>query len=69
MAETGQTYTQAAASLAVPAQMNRDLPPSEAMIHPDIRRGPGRVAAAYLMRGASWAAEIWSTRLRFPWES
>jgi hypothetical protein len=32
MAETGQTYTQAAASLAAPPQMNRDLPPSEAVI-------------------------------------
>jgi hypothetical protein len=32
MHETGQTYTQAAASLAVPAQMNRDLPPSGAVI-------------------------------------
>lgn len=32
MAETGQTYTQAAVSLAVPAQMNRDLPPSDAAI-------------------------------------
>jgi hypothetical protein len=32
MAETGQTYTQAAVSLAAPAQMNRDLPPSAAAI-------------------------------------
>jgi hypothetical protein len=32
MAETGQTYTQAAASLAAPPQMNRGLPPSEAVI-------------------------------------
>jgi hypothetical protein len=32
MAETGQTYTQAAAGLAAPAQMNRDRPPSGAAI-------------------------------------
>jgi hypothetical protein len=32
MAGTGQTYTQAAAALAAPPQMNRDLPPSEAVI-------------------------------------
>jgi hypothetical protein len=30
MQGTGQTYTQAAVSLAAPAQMNRDLPPSGA---------------------------------------
>jgi len=31
MAETGQTYTQAAAGLAAPPRMNRDLPPSAAV--------------------------------------
>ena len=29
-------------------------------------RDPGACAAAYLMRGASWAAVIELTRLRFP---
>jgi hypothetical protein len=32
MEETGQSYTQAAVSLAAPAQMNRDLPPSAAAV-------------------------------------
>ncbi len=32
MAETGQAYTQAAASLAAPPRMNRDLPPTGPMV-------------------------------------
>ena len=32
MAETGQAYTQAAASLAAPPRMNRDLPPAGPMV-------------------------------------